>query len=346
MKTAVPDKYALTQNAIALMVAFLIHLPELLALTDRSGQAALFPDMSGLDVAGEIVFAYLSMLLLFALNVRLFRFDNELVAVGWRSVLLSFGLTWGASSLLGKGFVWLHGCLDFPAVDAQLHRYLHPLRDVLLASVVTGSCYLQHLSRESRRMLLENQQLRTENLLNRFEALKSQLNPHMLFNSLNTLCSLIREDGDKAQRYLQELSRVLRYTLQQNENNCVSVDQEMESVRSYIYLLQMRYEDNLRFHIELAPGTGHRRLPSMALQLLIENAVKHNEISNRHPLTVSIRTAGEKLVVSNPRRPKTVAPGSTRVGLDNRSKRYRLLTRQDIEVRQTADTFTVTLPLI
>lgn len=136
-----------------------------------------------------------------------------MVVIGWKKVVASFVLTWVGSNLQGKGFVLCHQYFDIPAIDAMLHHYLHPLRDFLISCIVTGSSYLMYLSRKSRMVLLENQQLRTENLQNQYETLKNQLNPYMLFNSLITLSSLIRESPDKTQDYLQELSRVLRYTL-------------------------------------------------------------------------------------------------------------------------------------
>lgn len=176
-------------------------------------------------------------------------------------------------------------------------------------------------------MLLENEQLRTENLVNQYETLKSQLNPHMLFNSLNTLYSLIRESPDKAQNYLQELSRVMRYTLHDN-------------------LLQMRYEDNLKFDIHIPQELLQRQVPPMAVQMLVENAVKHNEISNRNPLTVYICTEGNSLCVSNRIQPKLSDSSSTCIGLANLSKRYQLLLGRDITIEENNKNFKVTLPLI
>lgn len=343
MKQLFPNKDLPILGIISATVAFLTHLPELIAL---SGDHSLFPGMRPADVANEVIFTFFSLLLLFYLNIKLFRFPDGLIHIGWKQLLLSFILTWVASSLLGKGFVFLHRHFDIPAIDAMLHHYLHPLRDFLISCIVVGSCYLMHLNRKSRIMLLENQQLRTENLLNQYEALKSQLNPHMLFNSLNTLYSLIRETPDKAQNYLQELSHVLRYTLQDNEAHSISLEEEMKFVHSYIYLLKMRYEDNLQFHIRLAPESLPRRLPPMAVQLLVENAVKHNEISHRHPLTIRIQSTGQTLEVANPLQPKLTTDGSTQIGLGNLSKRYRLLFKQDIEVKTANHCFTVALPLI
>lgn len=335
-------------NAISLMVAFLIHFPELIALSDTRGEGApFFPNMYWSSVLSEVIFTYFSLLFLFYLNEKLFHFGNSAINISWKVLALSFLLTWFLSNLLGKAFVCLHQTAGIPAIDASLHRYLHPLRDFLMSSIVTGCCYLVHLNRKSRRMLLENQQLRTENLIHQYEALKNQLNPHMLFNSLNTLYSLIHEDSDKARNYVQELSRVLRYTLRVNENPTVTLQEEMDFVRSYIYLLQMRYEDNLRFDIQIDSAILRRHLPPMSVQLLIENVVKHNEISNRHPLSIRIVSKeGDCLVIDNPIQPKRTGNDSTHIGLSNLSNRYRLLYKKEVEIQKNNHHFIVTLPLI
>lgn len=343
MKRLYSHKYALIVGVISVMVAFLTHLPELIALSD---EGRLFLGMRPADVANEVVFTFFSLLFLFGMNTKLFRFNMGMVHIGWKQLLISFALTWGMSSLLGKGFVFLHHHFDIPAIDAMLHHYLHPLRDFLISCIVVGSCYLMHLSRKSQLVLLDNQQLRTENLINQYEALKSQLNPHMLFNSLNTLYSLIRENSDKAQHYVQELSKVLRYTLQDDESHTVTLEEEMKFVHSYTYLMKMRYEDNLNFELHLEPDALARRLPPMAIQMLIENAVKHNEISNRRPLLVRIQAVADCVEVSNHLQPKLTNDNTTHVGLDNLSKRYRLLFKKDIEVRTENECFTVKLPLI
>ena len=199
------DKYVLAVVVISVVVAFLTHFPELISLFDHSGENNLFPGMRMADVANEVFFTFISLLILFALNTFLFRFNRPAARITWGKMVLSFVLTWLMSNLLGKVFVFLHHHFDIPAIDAMVHHYLHPLRDFIITCIVTGSCYMIHLLRKSQQVLVENQQLRTENLVNQYEALKNQLNPHMLFNSLNTLRSLIRETPDKAQDYLQEL---------------------------------------------------------------------------------------------------------------------------------------------
>ena len=340
------DKYVLAVVVISVVVAFLTHFPELISLFDHSGQNSLFSGMSMTDVANEIFFTFVSLLILFAMNTVLFGFNRPTARITCGKMILSFVLTGFASNLLGQGFVFLHHQFDIPAIDAMVHHYLHPLRDFIITCIVTGSCYMIHLIRKSQQVSVENEQLRSENLVNQFEALKNQLNPHMLFNSLNTLRSLIRETPDKAQDYLQELSRVLRYTLQGNECMSVTLREEMEFVSAYNFLLKMRYEDNLEFDIRIEEEAETLQLPPMSVQLLIENAVKHNEISNRHPLVIRVCTIGKQLTVSNPIQRKKTASGGLQIGLANLAKRYSLLFKEEIEVREDNNTFIVTIPLI
>lgn len=340
------DKYVLAVVVISVVVAFLTHFPELISLFDHSGQNSLFSGMSMADVANEILFTFVSLLILFAMNTVLFGFNRPTARITWGKMILSFVLTGFASNLLGQGFVFLHHQFDIPAIDAMVHHYLHPLRDFIITCIVMGSCYMIHLIRKSQQVSVENEQLRSENLVNQFEALKNQLNPHMLFNSLNTLRSLIRETPDKAQDYLQELSRVLRYTLQGNECMSVTLREEMEFVSAYNFLLKMRYEDNLEFDIRIEEEAETLQLPPMSVQLLIENAVKHNEISNRHPLVIRVCTTGKQLTVSNPIQRKKTASGGLQIGLANLAKRYSLLFKEEIEVREDNNTFIVTIPLI
>lgn len=340
------DKYLLATLIISLVVAVLIHFPESVSLFDRFESHTLFPGMKFADVANEVFFTFISLLLLFAVNTRIFHFNQTSIKITWSKIVLSFILTWILSNLLGQGFVYLHQTFNIPAIDATVHHYLHPLRDFIMSSLVTSSCYIIYLIRKQQQVVIENQQLHAENILNQYEVLKNQLNPHMLFNSLNTLRSLVRENQDRAQEYIQELSRVLRYTLQGNESQSVRLREEMDFVTAYIFLLKMRYEDNLIFDIQINRGLEEYYLPPMSIQMLIENAVKHNEISNRHPLVIHVATdAACGLYVSNPLQPKLTATAGTGIGLANLAKRYQLLFRQEILITEDKD-FTVRIPLI
>lgn len=346
LKTIRKDKYLLSTIIISLVVAVLIHFPESVSLFDRFESHTLFPGMQFMDVANEIVFTFLSLLILFAINTFLFHFNRADIKITATKILLSFVMTWIMSNFLGQAFVFLHKNLDIPAIDAMVHHYLHPLRDFIMACLVTSSCSIIYLIRRQQQVSIENEQLQAENIRNQYEVLKNQLNPHMLFNSLNTLRSLVRENQDKAQDYIQELSRVLRYTLQGNESESVSLREEMDFASAYIFLLKMRFENNLQFDIQTDRSFEEYRLPPMSVQVLIENAVKHNEISNRKPLTIHITTDREgNLSVSNTIQPKWSPTSSTGIGLANLAKRYHLLFKRDIQIMEDED-FTVSIPLI
>jgi LytS/YehU family sensor histidine kinase len=192
---------------------------------------------------------------------------------------------------------------------------------------------------------IENERLRTENLNSRYEALKTQMDPHFLFNSLNTLKSLIEVDADKAGNFVQQLSGVLRYTLKTEE--MVTLADELDCVRSYCKMMKMRYGDNLRFEhsIDHDKYDNFYVLP-LSIQGLIENAIKHNVISSKQPLTVKIFTDNDNhLIISNKIQPKIGKEEGTGIGLANLTERYRIKWNENVEIFDDGKNFSVTLPL-
>lgn len=341
------NRYRMSLLIISVAVSLLIHIPELIDLLGNFENHNVFPGIQTLEVINEIIFSCLSTLFLFWLNTAVFRFNKTSAKIGWPKLVFSFLLCWLASTVISNAFYHLHKTFDILAVQSTAHHYLHPIRDFIISCVVTGSCYIIYITRRQQKILLENQQLKLENILSQYESLKSQLNPHMLFNSLNTLRSLIREEPVKAQNYTQELSNVLRYMLQVNDSQRTTLAEELEFINGYTFLLEMRYEDNLAFGIETDKRFNNYLLPPMSLQVLIENAVKHNEISDRHPLKVSVTTTEDAVLhVSNPIQPKLTSSSGTGIGLDNLIKRYRLLFDKDITIDNTENIFCVSIPLI
>ena len=195
----------------------------------------------------------------------------------------------------------------------------------------------------SEKEMIEQLQLQQE-----FDNLKEKVNPHFLFNSFNTLSSLISEDKQQAVKFLDELSKVYRYLLRNNESGMSTVEQESNFIRSYSKLLQTRYGDGFKMDMLIEPGCKEKEIPSLTLQLLVENAVKHNIISKQQPVHVVIRCSeGGFLTVENNLNKKLRSCGeSTGIGLANIREKYRLLNRQDVDVRETLDSFKVTIPLI
>ncbi len=179
-----------------------------------------------------------------------------------------------------------------------------------------------------------------------FQSLKNQVNPHFLFNSLNTLSTIIEEDSGKAVDFVQELSQVYRYVLNNQNNDWVSLKEELDFTWSYVFLLQMRHEDNLTINIDVAKQYHQLYLPPVTLQLLLENAIKHNEISSEHPLHIDIYTENDWLVIKNRKRKRNALPNSNGIGLKNIEQRYQILDNKQMIVEDTAALFMVKLPLI
>ena len=179
-----------------------------------------------------------------------------------------------------------------------------------------------------------------------FEALKGQLSPHYLFNCLNTISSLIYKDVHLAEDFIRRLAQTYQYILDTNDKNFVALEEEVEFVKSYNYLLKVRFENNLQLDINLPPNVMKSKIPPLTLQMLVENAVKHNTISKEHPLYIYITAQdNSELWVINT---KTEAPkkiNSFNVGLDNIRNRYRLLTERAIKVEDDQK-FTVQLPIL
>lgn len=334
------NKYILFKNAISLLVAFTTNLPELIAPNN----------VKWTYVADEILFTYISILILFIINEKIFRPNSSATNLSKIKILASFVVAWICNDILGQCFVFLNKYYGLPVLESTMHVYTHPIRDFIISSIVVTTGYLINQNLKNQKIMVENQQLKTENLKNQYETLKNQLNPHMLFNSLNTLYALVRENPDKAQDYISQLSKVMRYTLKQDsdiERSTISLQEELNFINSYIYLLKMRFEDNISFVFDIDNSLLMKKIPRMAIQLLVENAVKHNEISNRNPLHITIRTIDdETLEVANNLQPRRGATTSTGIGLNNLRKRYQLLFNKDIEIQEKENNiFSVKIPL-
>lgn len=206
------------------------------------------------------------------------------------------------------------------------------------------SIYIIDKHRES---IAEREIVNQMSIQQEFEVLKSQVNPHFLFNCFNTLSSLIAEDAARAEAFLDELSKVYRYLLRNNETGLSTLHNELRFIESYFRLLKTRHGEAVQFQVETDRRYDNYLVPSLSLQLLVENAVKHNVLSKNKPLTIEIfTTAGNKLVINNNLQRRTVKGPSNRVGLDNIKAKYLLLKQKGFQVMEDARSFTVVLPLI
>ncbi|WP_228235621.1 2TM domain-containing protein [Allomuricauda sp. M10] len=180
----------------------------------------------------------------------------------------------------------------------------------------------------------------------RFDALKNQLDPHFLFNSLNVLTSLIEEDPEQAQKFTTSLSKVYRYVLEQKNKDLVTVDEELNFARTYVRLLKMRFEDSIIFDIPEKCTQPDAKIVPLSLQLLLENAVKHNVVTSSKPLHIKVFEQGGMLVVTNNLQEKQVVKKSSGVGLQNIRQRYQILTDRGVIINKTNTDFSVALPML
>lgn len=188
--------------------------------------------------------------------------------------------------------------------------------------------------------------LHTELSQIKFEVLKSQINPHFMFNSLNVLSGLINIDIEKAQLFIDEFSQIYRYVLESIERPVVSLSKELDFMRSYLFLQQIRFGEMLSFSVDIPANLLQMVLPPLSLQVVLENAIKHNIINESKPLRIDLYIEGAFLVVKNNIQPKISASNSTGLGLKNLEKRYALISKFQPVFYVKTDYYIAKLPLI
>jgi sensor histidine kinase YesM len=243
---------------------------------------------------------------------------------------------------------WGYDYLSFMGYSINTHNYLWSILvgaacNLLATSFNEGAAFYE----KWRSLVDEAEQLKKENLQSQLEGLKGQVNPHFLFNSLNSLSSLISEDPAKAEKFLDEMSKVYRYLLRTNEDGLTTLDTELQFIHSYFHLLKTRYGDGLEMELRVDDRSLVYLLPPLTLQMLVENAVKHNMILRDSPLRILILTTNSnRLIVSNNLQRKDRMVYSTKVGLNNIHNKYRLMKQEEIMIRDDGKEFAVVVPLI
>ncbi|MBE7172186.1 MAG: histidine kinase [Williamsia sp.] len=218
---------------------------------------------------------------------------------------------------------------------------------VTYAVIVCGIYEAIYYFRRWRTVELQAEMLKKENLQSQLDSLKQQVSPHFLFNSLNTLSSLIRKDVDRAELFLDELSKVYRYLLRNNEGELIDLSTELQFIQSFFHLMKTRYGQALQMELHIEEDCKTRLLPPLTLQLLVENAIKHNRIDKLHPLVITLETDGHgRLHVKNNLQRKIISVPSNKIGLSNIASKYKLLGQPGIGIRETQRDFTVTIPLL
>lgn len=262
----------------------------------------------------------------------------------WRLLLIFILVT--PLFILGGIFLYnsfhLFGYSHNPSSTGQV--LLLNLAANLVSVGIDESVYSLNRWRENT---MEKEQLKKINLQSQYESLKSQVNPHFLFNSLNSLSSLIADEPERAEEFVDEMSKVYRYLLQTNEGELTTLAAELLFIQSYFHLLKTRYGAGISLEVAVAEPFLVYQLPPLTLQMLVENAVKHNVIHVNKPLLIEIKTTQVgRLVVRNNLQQKTGRVASNQVGLTNILAKYRLLAQTDPIVTSDTVYFTVALPLM
>ncbi|WP_161888284.1 sensor histidine kinase [Pontibacter russatus] len=302
----------------------------------------------------ELVVAFFFLLAIFVANgfiSRAFTWGplNRIQGI-WKAVLE--GITVVASSVtLCFLLYYVPYRLIYYVADTEVNLLPERVRLAYVISSVAALFFYYFVERERKVKELQAEHLRAEQLQKenfraQLEALKNQVNPHFLFNSLNVLSSLIYVDPDQAATFLSQLSEVYRALLDSGDKQLVPLAKELELANAYIYLMQTRFGGNMQFTVDVPANFLHLQLPPTSVQMLLENAIKHNGSTTTKPLHISVFVKDTKLVVENNLQPRLEEVVSTKVGLKNISSRYKYFTDGKVEVAQNEQTFRVALPLL
>jgi sensor histidine kinase YesM len=327
---------------IALLVSVLMNLPRVLNLfniVDDLG--ASFTPASVKDILIRFIF------------ITVFSWMTLQFNTNWKYIFYNFGAAlrtifvvvinafWFL--LVTQIFIWSYHLFVDQVLTKPEIGLLYFIYFVLMVILVFVSGILRYQIIHQQD-IMEKELLKQQSLKNELEALKNQINPHFLFNSLNSLNSLVR-DNKQATTFVNKLSFMYRYILQNGSQDLVTLDEELKFLESYIYLIKTRYRERFSIEINIASKYLTEKLPALALQLLVENAVKHNEISQDNPLLVKVYIDEDAIVVENKIKPRMTLVESSGYGLVNLNKRYKMLKKDQIHISDANGFFRVKLPL-
>lgn len=327
---------------IAILISALINLPRVLELynvVENLGESFASVTVSDIVIRVLIMFLFTFIGLQFNTNWK-HRFFGS-------NKILNIGITIVANVIIFFLTLWSFIAIHEGVIGVEMNKsdrgLLYFVYFVILLIVIFISRILrfQIVQQEDQ---VEKDLLKRQSLQNELSALKNQINPHFLFNSLNSLNSLVR-GNEEATSFVNNLSYMYRYILQSGQQDLVTLDEELKFLESYIYLIKTRYRDRFNIDINIEEQLMNCTIPSLTLQLLVENAVKHNEISQEKPLTVKIYNLDNELIVENKIQPRSTLVESTGQGIANINKRFMLLKDNHISVSNSNNLFTVKLLL-
>lgn len=299
-------------------------------------------------VVASILFSFSITLILFIGNTKLISYFESHMAWAdqWKRRLLLQGfaqLVFTVLAMTGLSMLFL---LLNPQIENPRRQLFQNISiAVIITVIVTLIIEAKGLFQRWKSSLIESERLKKEAALAKYEALKGQLNPHFMFNSLNALSSLIYSDTDKAEEFISEFSNIYRYVLEVRDIQLVKVNKEVAFLESFLFLNKIRFEENLLFTISLPKEILQHYIPSLALQTVVENCIKHNELSSTKPLSIEVFNKGDFLLVKNYLQPRKQDASGTKVGQANLAKRYELLGSEPPQFFKEENFYIAKLPL-
>jgi sensor histidine kinase YesM len=288
-----------------------------------------------------LILVYLDLQIINTLD-KIFFLPEKLIP----RIPVEFVLTILAGVIIGSSVTILAG-IFMPYEDGLLKNIINnslitAVINIILITTIEAMVWFKR----SQQSLIRAEKLEKENSQIRYETLKSQLNPHFLFNSLNILSSLIKKDSDKAQNFVDEFSSVYRYTLDVIEKPEVELREELDFAKSFLFLQKIRFDNAVDLEINVDASKLNYLVPPLAVQTLLENAFKHNKATTDSPLKIKIHSENDSLVVTNNLQPKIKGADSKGVGLNNLKKRYELLGEKLPHFSVTEKKYIANIPLI
>jgi sensor histidine kinase YesM len=239
--------------------------------------------------------------------------------------------------------VWLYHLQPYPLENYIDNSIYAVLLCMLVSLIMHGQAFLTQLKRSAQ----ANEMMQRQLLQAQYEALKNQVNPHFFFNSLNTLISIIPEEPEVAVNFVKQLSRVFRYAIENSGENTVPLEKELKVAESFLFIHTQRFQEKLKVEINVDEAALRKSIVSHSLLMLVENVIKHNEISGDKPLTLRIYNDDETyLIIENTLNPKLYAEPSTGIGLSNIKERYKLLSDKSVTIETAESEFRVKIPLL
>lgn len=349
MQRNLNKQYFIIVFLLSLAIGITIHFPMVMnyLFGEEGGRSHERFMVSFTHLGIELLITFIVALLMFTLYFFILKPVEKLGKLKLSNIILAIVFTVISVFILNHFLYSIKDMIESPGPRPKGHRDEFVYTNFFVSALVVGCVLIIRLIFQKQTVVLENEKLRREALQSQFESLKNQLSPHFLFNSMTALKILIQEAPETAQNYVNSLSKALRYTLQSNEKQIVTLKEEMDFMESYLFLIRMRFSTNLSVNTSINEDLFLHKLPPLTIQALVENAIKHNEISKRKPLKINILTTEkESLIVVNDIQKKFTEEEGTGIGLTNLAKQFQLLIGKEIFISDENNQFSVEVPLI